>query len=299
MRIQAGQTVLLTGASGGLGTHLTAAFSALKMNVALVAYPGNDLEKLREEVQKCGGKAIGLNSDLRDSEERRHVVERVRNELGEIDILVNNAGVEFTSPYHELTEQNIVDVLGVNLVAAMVMTWLVLPQMLMRGRGHIVNISSLAGRANPALQEPYSASKAGLIAFTYSLRASYRRQGVSASAIIPGFVETGIYARLKERSGYSAPALLGTSDPQKVIEAVTRSIQRDLPEIIVNPLPVRPLLAVLSLFPSLGEWALAKTGGHDFFRKVFEASKTRDGQFAGSNDHTAVSSRNPQLPDAS
>lgn len=257
-----------------MGTHLTDAFSKQKMNLGLVAFPGNDLEKLRTDVQKSGGKAIALNSDLRDSQQRRQVVDRVRKELGEIDILINNAGVEFTSPYHELSEENILDVIRVNLEAAMMMTWLVLPQMLKQGRGHIINISSLAGRANPALQEPYAASKAGLIAFTYSLRASYRRQGVSASVVVPGFVETGIYTRLKERSGYSAPALLGASDPQKVIQAVLRALEGDVPETFVNPLPVRPLLALLSLSPSLGEWALAKTGGHDFFRRVYEASKT-------------------------
>lgn len=277
MRIQPGQTVLLTGASGGLGTHLTLAFASQQANMVLVAFPGNDLEKLRAEAEKGGGRAIALNSDLRDAGQRREVVDRVRRELGRIDILVNNAGVEFTSPYHELTEENILDVLRVNLEAAMVMTWLVLPQMLKQGIGHIINVSSLAGRANPALQEPYAASKAGLIAFTYSLRASYRPQGISASVIVPGFVETGIYTRLKQRSGYSAPALLGTSDPKTVIRAVMRALDRDLPEIFVNPLPVRPLLALLSLSPSIGEWVLAKTGGHDFFRKVFEASKQRSG----------------------
>ena len=293
MKVQAGQTVLLTGASGGLGAHLTAAFSAVKTNMALVAFPGNDLEKLRADVLHCGGKAIAFNSDLRDPQQRRHVVECTRKELGEIDILVNNAGVEFTSPYHELTEENILDVLRVNLEASMVMTWLVLPQMLKSRRGHIVNISSLAGKANPALQEPYAASKAGLIGFTYSLRATYRREGVSASVIVPGFVETGIYTRLKERSGYSAPALLGTSPPEKVIQAVMRALSNDLPEIIVNPLPVRPLLALLSLFPSFGEWALAKTGGHDFFRKVFEASKERSGLQPAKQEKIAALNRAP------
>jgi short-subunit dehydrogenase len=239
----------------------------------LVAFPGNDLDELREKTRKAGAKAISLPYDLRKADQRRELLVRVRKELGDVDILINNAGVEFTSPYHELSEENILDVIRVNLEAAMVMTWLVLPPMLARNRGHILNVSSLAGRANPALQEPYAATKAGLIAFTYSLRASYRSAGVSASAIVPGFVETGIYLRLKERSGLCAPALLGTSRPSKVVEAALRAIERDLPEIIVNPLPVRPLLALAALFPSVGEWALSKTGGHEFFKKVFEASK--------------------------
>lgn len=272
MKICPGQTVLLTGASGGLGIHLTEAFARCGVNLALVAYPGIELERLREELRVRGLKALALASDLRDPAQRHEVVQHVQKELGEIDILINGAGVEFTCPYHELSEENICSVIGVNLEAAMIMTRLVLPGMLKRGRGHIVNISSLASKVGPALQEPYAATKAGLIGFTYSLRATYRREGVSASVIVPGFIEAGIYTRLKERSGCAAPALLGTSPPQKVVRALLRAVERDWPEIIVNPLPVRPLLALFALCPRLGEWIADQTGEHEFFRKVFKAT---------------------------
>jgi short-subunit dehydrogenase len=275
MKIAAGQTVLITGASGGIGSVMTHAFAEYGVKLGLVAFPGAELEELRRQVEGRGLKTVALSSDLRDPAERRAVVDRISKELGPVDILVNNAGVEFTAPYHTLTEQNILDVLRVNLEAAMLMTWLVLPGMLDRKHGHILNMSSLAGKANPALQEPYAATKAGLVGFTYSLRASYRKSGVSASVILPGFVETGIYARLKENSGLSAPALLGTSAPEKVVRAVIRAIERDQPEVIINPIPVRPLLALGALLPSVGEWALAQTGGHDFFRKVFEATSKK------------------------
>jgi short-subunit dehydrogenase len=145
----------------------------------------------------------------------------------------------------------------------------VLPEMLSRKRGHIVNISSLAGKSGPAFQEPYAATKAALIGFTSSLRGTYRGSGVSASAVVPGFVEAGIYAQLKERSGMAAPALL-VSRPEKVAQAVIKVIENDLPEIIINPLPVRPLLAFIALFPKVGEWLSDKTGANDFFRKVVE-----------------------------
>ena len=278
MRIQSGQTVLLTGASGGLGMFMARAFARTGVNLALAAFPGADLEKVRMESEKLGVRAMVLSLDLREQADRERLIADVRKEFGSIDILVNNAGVEFTSAYDDLTVANIREVIAVNLEAPMVLTRLVLPEMLSRKRGHIVNISSLAGKAGPAFQEPYSATKAGLIAFTSSLRATYQGSGVSASAVVPGFVEAGIYADLKARSGMSAPAMLGTSPPEKVAQAVLKVIEHDLPEIIINPLPVRPLLALIALFPRAGEWAAGKTGASDFFRKVVEKQKAGKGK---------------------
>lgn len=275
MKLLAGQTVLLTGASGGLGTFMTHAFAERGLNLSLVAHPGAELEGLRKIVEERGGRAVCYNSDLRDPAQRRDVLERTRKELGAIDVLVNNAGVEFTSVYHDLTEENIREVLNVNLEAPMILSRLVLPEMLARKRGHIVNISSLAGKSGPAFQEPYAATKAALVAFTASLRATYRGSGVSASVVTPGFAEAGIYAKLKAESGCSAPVLLGTSAPGKIAQAVIRAIERDRPEIIVNPLPVRPLLAFTALFPSAGEWVVNQIGTNDFFRRVVEAQKRR------------------------
>jgi short-subunit dehydrogenase len=249
------------------------AFAGKGVKLALVAYPGAELDELRQDLERRGIKALALHSDLRDPEQRRQIVERVRRDLGEVEILINNAGVEFTARYHELPEESICEIIGVNLEAAMIMSRLVLPNMLRVRRGHIVNISSLAGKASPAFQEPYAASKAGLIGFTSSLRASYRGSGVSASVIVPGFVEAGIYEKLKRTSGCSAPALLGTSSPQLVARAVLRSVEKDLPEVIVNPVPVRPLLMLAALCPSLGEWAIRQTGGHDFFRNVVDKNQ--------------------------
>ena len=278
MIISAGQTVLVTGASGGLGTCFTLALARYKVKLALVAYPGTGLEALCQQVKQQGGSAAYLAADLRSPTERHEVVEFVHKEFGEIDVLINNAGVEFTSAYEDLTEQNIEDILRVNLEAPMVLTRLVLPEMLRRGRGHIVNVSSLAGKAGPAYQEPYAASKAGLIAFTSSLRATYRGTGVSASVICPGFVEAGIYQNLKKQTGFSAPTLLGTSKPEKVAAALIRAINSDLPEVVVNALPVRPLFATTAMFPRLGEFLTRQTGAHVFFKKVAAGLKSSANQ---------------------
>lgn len=277
MRIQPGQVVLLTGASGGLGVFIARAFFKLGVKLALVAHPGSGLEAVRREAEQYGARALVLVSDLRDPGQRRQLVQDVRRELGPIDILINNAGVEFTSAYTDLSEEIIREVLSVNLEAPMMLSRFVLPEMLERKRGHIVNMSSLAGKAGPAFQEPYAATKAGLIGFTSSLRATYRQDGVSATVIVPGFVEAGIYANLKERSGCTAPRLLGTSSPETVARAVLRGIEKDLPEMIVNPVPVRPLLALTALFPRLGEWVSGHSGGNEFFRSVVQARRNRVG----------------------
>ena len=273
MKIQAADTVLVTGASGGLGPYIVQAFARRKVRLALSAYPGNDLEELRVEVEKQGCECMTHLSDLRIRDERLKLVDAVLRRFGRVDILVNNAGIEFTSYFHELAENDILDVLNINLEAPVILTRLLLSQMLERRRGFVINISSLAGKAGLAFQEPYSASNAGLIAFTSSLRSTYRDQGVGASVIVPGFVEAGIYSKLKALSGVAAPPLLGTSPPEQVAIAVLRAIERNIPEIIVNPLPVRPLLALVALFPRLGESLLSKVGSNQFFKKAVEAVK--------------------------
>jgi len=180
---------------------------------------------------------------------------------------------EFRRLTRELSEDDINSVIEVNLEAPMQLTRMVIPKMLERGAGHIVNMSSLAGKAGPAYQEPYAATKAGLIEFTMSLRETYFRSGVSASVICPGFVEAGIYARLKEKSGCSAPVLLGTSRPETVGKAIVRAIQKDIPQIIINPYPVRPIFALTQISPRLGSWLARSLGANEFFKRVYETQK--------------------------
>lgn len=273
MNIKPGDVVLLTGASGGIGIHFVKAFAKVGAKIALAAFPGNELEEIRAEIEKQGCESMDTICDLRDPAQRVKLIETTLNRFGRVDVLVNNAGVEFTAYYHELSEAQIASVLGVNLDAPMMLTRLLLPRMLAAKRGHIVNISSTAGKSGPAFQEPYAATKAGLIGFTQSLRCTYRGTGVSASVIVPGFVEAGIYTRLKARTGTSAPAWLGTSEPVSVVQAVMRAIQTDRPEIIVNPVPIRPVVAFTALFPRVGEWVIGKIGANGFFRRAVELEK--------------------------
>ncbi len=273
MKDLTGKTVILTGASGGLGKYIAQSLADAGTNLSLVAFPGNGLEKLRASVEKQGRRAIAIPADLRLPEQRALVVQQTLEKFGAIDVLVNNAGIEFTCDYHELTLDEIQDVLSVNLEAPMLLSRMVLQDMVKRGSGHIVNISSVAGKAAPACQEPYAATKAGLIGFTHALRATYHGTGISASVICPGFVEAGIYARLKSTTGCSAPLFLGTSPPEPVGKAVVRAIRKNLPEVIINKWPVKPLFMISALSPSLGAWMVRMIGAHAFFKRVYRAQR--------------------------
>lgn len=268
MKEISGHNILVTGASGGLGTHICEALAGHGANLALVAFPGTGLQELAAAAQKRGVRTAVLAADLRIPAERSKVVVWATKEVGPIDVLINNAGVEYTSEYHQLEIGQIQDVLRVNLEAPMLLAHELLPGMLKRGRGHIVNISSLAGKSGPACQESYAATKAALVGFTFSLRATYRTRGVSASVICPGFVETGIYSRIKKAAGCSAPALLAACPPGMVAAAVVQALRKDRPEVIVSRYPMRPVLALNILFPRFAEWFSEFIGVNNFFRKA-------------------------------
>lgn len=148
----------------------------------------------------------------------------------------------------------------VNLIAPMVLTCHALPGMLARRRGHIVTVSSLAGRGGNAYNVLYATTKAGLVGFTRSLRAELAGTPVGAGVICPGFVSRdGMYARMQEL-GVDAPLALRAVEPDRVAGAVLDAIAHDRPDVLVTGWPMRPLLVLQELAPRLAERVVAATG---------------------------------------
>jgi short-subunit dehydrogenase len=140
-----------------------------------------------------------------------------------------------------------------------------------RGAGHIVNMASVAGFGAAAFGETYGATKAGLLGFTRSLRASLKTVGspVSASVVCPSFVDqAGMFADLKNTHALEAPPILGTCTPQAVADAVLRVIDRDVPELFVGERPLRFMFAGAVLFPRLLEWLSLKLGVNAMFLRA-------------------------------
>jgi short-subunit dehydrogenase len=271
-----GRTALLTGATGGIGPHIARALAKENMNLVLAALSESTLDQLAAEMKVAGVRAIAFATDVSNQTSLEALVRNTRQEFGFVDVLVNNAAIEMFLAYDNLRPEDIERIIRVNLIGPMMLARMLLPSMLQRQRGHIVNMSALAAKAGPPHCEPYAASKAGLIAFTESLRSEYRGTGVSASVICPGFVEAGIYTRVKKELKLAAPRLLGTSSPQLVAKAVVHAIKRDVPEVIVNPGPTRLLTTLAEISPRFAEFVMRNFGIADWFIRVARTRAEKD-----------------------
>lgn len=209
-----GAAAIVTGGSRGIGPHIAAALAQRQARVALVARNAAELDAATRNLSEAGHRVLAIPGDVTSAEGRHAIVETALRGLGSIDLLVNNAGGDLQRQFHELTEHEIEGIIDLNLTSAVMLSRLLLPDMLARERGHIVNISSMAGRTSFPYTEAYAAAKDGLIGFTRVLRADYRRRGVSGSTLILGPVGgAGIGARTAEEVGIKLPPW-GSSHPQ-------------------------------------------------------------------------------------
>ncbi|WP_397571472.1 SDR family NAD(P)-dependent oxidoreductase [Schlesneria sp. T3-172] len=255
-----GRTALITGASRGIGMLVAKELAREGMNLALAARSADKLEQLATELRSLGIKVVPVETDVAKEDDLRRLVETTMSELGSIDVLVNNAGIEAFQPFQVIDPQDITQTIQTNLTASLLLTRFVLPHMLKNGRGHIVNMASTAGKFGPAFGAAYGASKAGLIAFTQSLRGELYKTGVSASAICPGFADNGgIYEVIKDRTGKRIPWYVGSTSAEKVARVVVRAIRNDRPDMIVNFPALRPVFTLNQALPSLGEWIVRVT----------------------------------------
>lgn len=246
-----GASVIVTGGSRGVGPHIAAALAQQGARIALVARSRPEVEATARALAEAGHSVLEILADVTSPEDRRRIVESVDREFGGVDVLVNNAGGDLQREFHNLREEQIEDVIELNLTSAVILTRLVLPGMLARERGHVVNISSMAGRTSFPFTEAYAAAKDGLIGFTRVLRGDYHSRGVSGSTLILGPVrDTGVGIRTAKEVGIMVPSF-GVSGAA-VGNATVRAIRKDKAELAVLPGPGRTLRAIMDRFPGMG-----------------------------------------------
>jgi len=226
----AGKEALLTGATGGLGRAIARALADRGATLALSSRKSEELERLAAELPGDGHRA--LPCDLGEP----GAAERLAGEAGEVDVLVANAGLPGSGRLTDLTSEQLVKALRVNLESPILLARALEPQMLERGAGHMVFISSLSGKSPTPLTSVYNATKFGLRGFALGLRADLDPLGIGVSIVSPGTIrEAGMYAD----SGAKPIPGLGTGSPKQVADAVVRAIERNKVEIAVAPIQQR------------------------------------------------------------
>ena len=269
-----GRNAIVTGASRGIGVYIARALAEEGVNLSLAARSQSELEQVRSEMEALGVRAIATVCDVVEPADRARLLERTESELGPIDILVNNAGIERVRRFEEATEADFTDTLAINLEAPILLTRAVVPGMLERKRGHVVNIASGAGKVGVPYGTSYCASKHGLVGFTNALRAEYHSSPVGFSVVCPGFVtDAGMYDRW-EQQGLKAPSVAGSSKPEKVASVTISCIRKNRAEVIVNTPPVRPLVVIANIAPGLVPRLMKTFGYTGVFERVIAAEET-------------------------
>jgi short-subunit dehydrogenase len=190
---EAQRVVLITGASSGLGEAMALACAAAGHCVALAARREERLQALAARIGRPEA-ALVLPGDVRDPEAIRAMVAATEARFGRIDALVANAGVGHNAPFLAMGEDELREQIDVNLVAVMQCCRAVLPGMLERGRGHLITISSVGAEIPGPGAAVYAATKAGVIAFSESLRREVEPRGVRVTTVLPGFIRTAMTA---------------------------------------------------------------------------------------------------------
>jgi 3-oxoacyl-[acyl-carrier protein] reductase len=230
MQIIKGKNAIITGAGRGIGRATAIAFAQEGINVGLIGKTAENLEKVAKELSEYGVEVTMATADVSDNESVIAAVEHIKSELGPIDILINNAGIGKFGKFLELSPEEFKNIIDVNLMGVYYVTRAVLPEMIERESGDIINISSTAGQKGAPVTSAYSASKFGVLGLTESLMLEVRKHNIRVSALMPSTVATDL--ALSEN--------LTDGNPDKVMQP------EDLAEVMVAQLKLHPRILVKS-----------------------------------------------------
>lgn len=215
-----GKNALITGAGKGIGRALAIALAQEGVNVGLIARTASDLQHVAEELKNLNVHVAIATADVSSMDSVNTAVTKLKSDLGAIDILINNAGISSFGSFMELEPARWEEIVKVNLFGVYYVTRAVLPEMIERQTGDIVNISSTAGQRGAAVTSAYSASKFGLIGLSESLMQEVRKHNIRVTTLTPSTVATDMAKDLKLTDG----------NPDKVMQP------EDFAELVVSQL---------------------------------------------------------------
>lgn len=224
MQTISGKTALITGAGRGIGRATAIAFAKEGINVGLVGRTLENLQQVANELTAYDVKVAIATADVANLQSITTAVESIRAELGPIDILVNNAGISKFGKFLELSPEDWTNIVDVNVKGVYYTTRVVLPEMIERASGDIINISSTAGQKGAPITSAYSASKAAVIGMSESLMLEVRKHNIRVVTLTPSTVATDMAVELQLTDG----------NPEKVMQA------EDLADLMVANLKLHP-----------------------------------------------------------
>lgn len=253
-----GKTVLITGASSGIGRMTALCMAAVGANLFLVARRAARLEDVATEARARGAATETLPGDVTDSKVMHSAVAACVARFERLDILVNNAGEGFFASVEDTTEADLDRMIGVNLKGAFHGIQAALPVMRRQGTGHIINMASTAGRRGSPYVGAYCASKFALIGLTESLRVELMDTGIDVSLVCPGVTRTDFFTSAQRRTHYHAGPGAKADSVESVAARIVDLVQRPTPEVLTQPVGRKVFLALNLLAPGLADRVLAK-----------------------------------------
>jgi NADP-dependent 3-hydroxy acid dehydrogenase YdfG len=240
----ADRVAVVTGASSGIGEATAKALAREGFAVSLAARREERIKELADEISSSGGKALAVPTDISDEQAARRLIEETKGELGSVDVLLNNAGVMLLGPILGADVEHWQRMVNVNLLGLMYATHAALPIMQEQGGGHIVNVSSVAGRVARLGSGVYNATKWGVGAFSESLRQEALNYNVRVTIIEPGYVDTELQGHNElpmvvermEKDKQQIGKVLDADDiANAIVYAVTQPEHVSINEVLVRP----------------------------------------------------------------
>jgi len=237
------RVALVTGASSGIGEATAEALAAEGASLALAARREDELTDLADRLASEGVETLVVPTDVTDKEQVENMIETTTEELGRLDIIINNAGVMLLEPVIEADRANFRQMVEVNLLGLMNATHAALPIMEDQGTGHIVNISSVAGRQASANGSGYNATKFGVNGFTEALRQEVNNDGIRTTLIEPGIVDTELQDHIPDDDAQQSveewveemAPLTGEDIARSIRYAVTQPQHVSVNELLIRP----------------------------------------------------------------
>ncbi len=265
------RTALVTGTSQGIGPYIARALAREGLNLVLAARSASKLEAVADEIRAAGVQVAAIPTDVTEPQSLANLARVAETEFGAVDVLVNNVGGDPQREFHNFSAEDVEHVIRLNLTSAIELTRLLLPKMLERGHGHIVNVSSMGSWMSFPHTEVYSACKNGLVGFTRVLRSDYGQRGIGASVLILGAIwGAGQMSRTMEEIGLPIPAMAKAfvKSPEAVGKAVVRALQHNRVETVVMPGPGGLMKMLMDVFPGMGPMMNRMSGSTDLMKKV-------------------------------